>query len=107
MMLCKGTLGPSGMVTTETRRVAITTWHTRPGMRLPSSFMLLQEREQMTVLTDTKATFTKSNGTVFSKIYERLTKASRRRGHTTVERAYRKGIYDTLKALNEEIDELI
>lgn len=65
----------------------------------------------MTVLTDTKATFTKSNGTTFSKIYERLTKASRRRVdkvHTQiVEEAYRKGVYDTLKALNDEIDTLI
>lgn len=53
------------------------------------------------------APFTKSNGTLMSRIYERLTKASRRRGGEPLirdpEEYYRRGIYDTLKALQDEL----
>ncbi len=65
-------------------------------------------------------TFTRSDGTLFSRIYERLTKASRRRVTATVknyedivpaahlrvqqhEAAYRRGVKDTLEALREEL----
>ena len=54
--------------------------------------------------------FTRSNGTLVSKIYERLTKASRRRDNNyedlepIVEYAYRRGVYDSFKALQEELD---
>ncbi len=55
-------------------------------------------------LTDER-TFTRSNGTVFSRIYERLTKASRRTKypHGTAEKAYRRGVKDTLESLREEL----
>ena len=52
--------------------------------------------------------FTRSNGTMLSRLYERLTKASRRR-HTgspvddNAERAYRQGVYDAFKTLQEEL----
>ena len=58
----------------------------------------------------TDESFTRSNGTVFARIYERLTKASRRR--QTIERFgitladetfYRKGVYDTMTAIRDEI----
>jgi hypothetical protein len=56
-------------------------------------------------------TFTRSNGTVFSRIYERLTKASRRRADAVTppgywsrnEEAYRAGVKDTLEALRSEL----
>ena len=56
-------------------------------------------------------TFTRSDGTLFSRIYERLTKASRRtkRGakggwnHQAQQRAYRAGVKDTLEALRTEL----
>lgn len=59
--------------------------------------------------------FTKSNGTIMARIYERLTKASRRRQPTlddavkygwalpTKEIAYRQGVYDALKAVQQEL----
>ena len=55
--------------------------------------------------------FTRSNGTVMARIYERLTKASRRRKrgptggwtHARIERAYRRGVYDAFKALQKEL----
>lgn len=50
--------------------------------------------------------FTKSNGTILSRIYERLTKASRRRqgeARPVSEPAYRRGVYDALKALQDEL----
>lgn len=54
-----------------------------------------------------ETTFTRSDGTVFARIYERLTKASRRRVekvHTIdLEKAYRQGVKDTLEALREEL----
>lgn len=60
-------------------------------------------------------TFTRSNGTLASRIYERLTKASRRRYNETeavdhtgelyaIESAYRRGVYDAFKALQEELN---
>lgn len=58
--------------------------------------------------------FTRSNGSIASRVYERLTKASRRRwtkglgsagkpGSSWYERAYRKGVYDALEALRAEV----
>jgi len=51
-------------------------------------------------------TFTRSDGTLFARIYERLTKASRRRADysaigagSDTESAYRRGVKDTLEAL--------
>lgn len=60
-------------------------------------------------LTVTGETFTRSNGTILARLYERLTKASRRRDggggfFTTGEEAwYRQGVYDAFKALQEEL----
>ena len=55
-------------------------------------------------------TFTRSDGTLFARIYERLTKASRRRAdyiaigmQSDVESAYRAGVKDTLDALRKEL----
>jgi len=53
--------------------------------------------------------FTRSNGTIAARLYERLTKASRRRlkpielGFMSIERerAYREGVYDAYKALQQ------
>ena len=51
-------------------------------------------------------TFTRSNGTTIARIYERLTKASRRRAEgRKTETAYRQGVYDAFKALQEELSE--
>ena len=56
--------------------------------------------------------FTKSRGTIMSRLYERLTKASRRRGirhplskvtANRDERFYRKGVYDAYLALQDEM----
>lgn len=54
--------------------------------------------------------FSRSNGTALSRIYERLTKASRRRAtylgeeyDDGREEAYRQGVYDAFKALQEEL----
>lgn len=59
-------------------------------------------------MTAPNTTFTKSNGSRFSKVYERLTKASRRRAAKTTnaptqwaEERYRRGVYDTLKTLQD------
>ena len=49
--------------------------------------------------------FTRSDGTLFARIYERLTKASRRRNSLrTVETAYRRGVKDALEALRTELN---
>ena len=59
-----------------------------------------------------RQTFTRSNGSVVSRLYERLTKASRRRTspmdiyadtENEIEQAYRQGVYDAYKALQEEL----
>jgi hypothetical protein len=54
-----------------------------------------------------KGSFTRSNGTMLARIYERLTKASRRRydgGNVWhEEQAYRQGVYDGFKALQKEL----
>ena len=61
-----------------------------------------------------KGPFTRSNGTMIARIYERLTKRSRRRdewyaitypdqGPSIKEEAYRRGVYDGFKALQEEL----
>ena len=59
---------------------------------------------------DAGETFTRSNGTIIARLYERLTKASRRRTNTLsnrqsrdYEEAYRRGVYDAYKALQEEL----
>ena len=54
------------------------------------------------------STFTRSNGSISARIYERLTKASRRGGTgypftRTVSEAYRRGVYDAMTALQEEL----
>jgi hypothetical protein len=64
-------------------------------------------------LDNPNTTFTRSNGTVFSRIYERLTKASRRSPEVpalneggrfgAIESAYRAGVKDTLEALRAEL----
>ena len=62
-------------------------------------------------------TFTRSDGPLFSRLYERLTKASRRRepaelwddefigflDQTDLEKAYRCGVKETLEALRKEL----
>lgn len=64
----------------------------------------------------THETFTRSNGTMLSRIYERLTKASRRRNKrdggarwmitwSMGESMYRMGVYDAYKALQEELEQ--
>lgn len=70
------------------------------------------DRSEM--LIDTRS-FTRSNGTTLSRLYERLTKASRRRVYSkfnefgftvtneSTERAYRQGIRDAYRALQEEL----
>ena len=57
--------------------------------------------------------FTRSNGSISARIYERLTKASRRLekrlaandGYTGFwsQRQYRRGVYDAISALREEL----
>ncbi len=70
------------------------------------------------ILIDIGRTFTRSNGTVVARLYERLTKRSRRKqtsspfvpGGTLVsdiETAYRKGVFDAYKNLQEELNYLI
>ena len=62
--------------------------------------------------------FTRSNGTIAARIYERLTKASRRKAeqqgpylmNTDVdnvwyEQHYRRGVYDAFKALQGELEQ--
>lgn len=61
----------------------------------------------------TAGTFTRSNGTIAARIYERLTKASRRdeRAITgfigtedgAIDRAYRRGVKHALEALRTEL----
>ena len=62
---------------------------------------------------DNQASFVRSNGTIIARIYERLTRASRRSPKVPalheggrfyeVEAAYRQGVYDTLKAIQNEL----
>ncbi len=61
-------------------------------------------------LLNTTGTFTRSDGSMISRIYERLTKASRRREpdkeagwYSPTEQAYRRGVKDTLTALRTEL----
>jgi hypothetical protein len=68
-------------------------------------------------LTRDRESFTRSNGTIIARLYERLTKASRRRepdykrlivipgGIEDREKAYRQGVYDAYKALQEELEQ--
>jgi hypothetical protein len=56
------------------------------------------------------SSFTRSNGAVISKLYERLTKRSRRAqaahtypGYPETQEAYRQGVYDAFKALQKEL----
>lgn len=60
------------------------------------------------------STFTRSNGSISARIYERLTKASRRQPYQydingfrspihAQEVAYRRGVYDAISALQEEL----
>lgn len=58
-------------------------------------------------LINTSSTFTRSNGTIIARLYERLTKASRRGGRNLGEQwemAYRRGVYDAYRALQDELD---
>ena len=63
-----------------------------------------------------EGTFTRSNGTIAARIYERLTRASRRKqvpethlpkgvvmADNHAERAYRRGVKDTLEAMRSEL----
>ncbi len=59
-------------------------------------------------------TFTRSDGTVVARLYERLTKRSRRREpdkeagwYSPTEQAYRLGVYDAYKHLQKELDYLV
>ncbi len=57
----------------------------------------------------TSGSFTRSNGTIAARVYERLTKASRRGGSgypftRTVSQAYRRGVKDALEALRTELN---
>ena len=66
-----------------------------------------------TVYTDelfNEGTFTRSDGTLFSRLYERLTKASRRKQFyynefeaQNREKAYRRGVLDAFTALRSEL----
>ena len=48
--------------------------------------------------------FTKSRGTIMSRLYERLTKASRRKETNHIcEQNYRRGVYDAYTALQDEM----
>lgn len=61
-----------------------------------------------TVLIDAGRTFTRSDGTLVARIYERLTKRSRRRQSNHIcEANYRRGVYDAFKTMQEELDELL
>ncbi len=58
------------------------------------------------LLFSSSSTFTRSNGSISARIYERLTKASRRRAPwdaRTAEAMYRRGVYDAIAALQEEL----
>ncbi len=81
-----------------------------------SPFYHLDEHANHEPLIALQETFTRSNGTMFSRIYERLTKASRRRqamysagdyslrgNDPLTEAAYRHGIKDALSALKTEL----
>ncbi len=75
------------------------------------------------ILIDIGRTFTRSDGTVVARIYERLTKASRRKADRYAftrsdvprnalfidgrEKAYRRGVYDAYKHLQKELDYLV
>ena len=53
-----------------------------------------------------RGSFTRSNGKAAARVYERLTKASRRRqlpGGDRKERAYRHGVRDALAALRTDL----
>lgn len=108
-MRCKGIYGHSGVGRIVTLSQGITTLVTLPGMRSHSFYILRKGLVKMIDLFHT-TTFTRSDGTLFSRIYERLTRASRRRDeyshigqHSDAERAYRRGVKDTLEALREEL----
>jgi DNA-directed RNA polymerase specialized sigma54-like protein len=67
------------------------------------------------ILIDVGRTFTRSDGSIVARIYERLTKASRRRvawyrsedfiktSLRSREASYRRGVYDAYKALQKEL----
>ncbi len=75
-----------------------------------SAFYHLDNHADHEPLIALQETFTRSNGTMFSRIYERLTKASRRIQDEFLstlvdaeEVAYRRGVKDTLEALRIEL----
>ena len=61
------------------------------------------------LIVRTNETFTRSNGTIMARVYERLTKRSRRVQPfkdgwiERQEKAYRRGVYDAFAALREEL----
>ena len=69
--------------------------------------------EQSPVLMDTARTFTRSDGTIVARLYERLTKASRRRVDPSdpwnqfEEEAFRQGVYMAYRTLQKEIDKVV
>ena len=62
------------------------------------------------LITRINQSFTRSNGTIMARIYEGLTKRSRRRDATyedmesIVEFAYRRGVYEAFSALQKELE---
>ena len=59
-------------------------------------------------LINVTESFTRSNGTIIARLYERLTKAARRGGTgypytKTVSEAYRRGVLDAYNALRYEL----
>jgi hypothetical protein len=83
---------------------------------------MTDQPKELQVLIDVGATFTRSDGTIVARIYERLTKASRRKeeaGHartvdlgydwslTPSERAYRRGVYDAFQSMKDELNKLL
>ena len=71
-----------------------------------------QKHNWLSFTLGVESPFTRSNGTVLARVYERLTKASRRRDATyedmepIVETAYRRGVYDAFQALQKELDKI-
>lgn len=94
----------------------------RPNTASPEDAWLMYQQEQwmeknnwLAFTLGSEKPFTKSNGTLLARVYERLTKASRRRVKARKEEhyfplatikqeaAYRRGVYDTLKGLQKEL----
>lgn len=67
---------------------------------------MIDQSEKPIVLYTAGETFTRSNGSLLSRLYERLTRASRRRSSYVdwvKEKYYRRGVYDAYNALIDEL----